>query len=247
MSASYTKRAAAPADPMAAALRMTPLSPSTQAHLQAVYTTLATSVAAAAVGAALQQRLGNMPLSTLLPSLLSLAATLYFVTLPRNAPGRRSALHAAAAASGAATGPLLSVAAAVDPRMATVAFVATAGVFGCLSAAAALSPRRAWVYLGGMLGAAVGGLAIIGLLNMFVGSVGLWGLQIYGGLMVFCGYVVYDSQLIVERAEAGDKDVVGHAFELFTDLAAIFKRLLIIMIRNQTQRKQREDEERRRR
>jgi Bax inhibitor 1 len=238
-------RTAQTADPLAALLNMTPLSPSTQKHLRRVYTTLATSVAAAAFGAAVEQRL-RLPLAGALSALLSLGATLYFLSLPVAAPTRGAALHAAAAAAGAATGPLLAAAADVDPALPAVAFAATASIFVCLSGAAVFSRRRQWVYLGGLAAAGTAGLFWVGVLNMFVRSSALWSLQIYGGLLVFCGYVVYDSQQIVERAEAGDRDHLRHALELFTDLAGIFRRVLVLLIQS-NERKARSAEEKRRR
>jgi hypothetical protein len=47
---------------------------------------------------------------------------------------------------------------------------------------------------------------------------------------VFVGYIVVDTQEIVEKAHLGDMDYVKHALTLFTDLAAIFVRILVIMV-----------------
>ena len=55
-------------------------------------------------------------------------------------------------------------------------------------------------------------------------------LQLYFGLLVFLGYVVVDTQEIIERAHLGDLDYVKHALTLFTDFAAVFVRILIILV-----------------
>jgi len=55
-------------------------------------------------------------------------------------------------------------------------------------------------------------------------------LQLYFGLLVFVGYIIVDTQEIVERAHLGDLDYVKHALTLFTDLVAVFVRILVIMV-----------------
>ena len=68
----------------------------------------------------------------------------------------------------------------------------------------------------------------------------MWQLQLYVGLGVFCGYVLFDTQMIVEKAAGGDKDHIKHALELFIDFVEIFYRLVIILMKN-AQEKNRED------
>ncbi len=53
------------------------------------------------------------------------------------------------------------------------------------------------------------------------------------GLLTACLYVIYDTQLIIERAEAGDKDVISHTMTLFIDLFELFIRILAILIEMQ--------------
>lgn len=52
------------------------------------------------------------------------------------------------------------------------------------------------------------------------------------------------TQMIVERASAGDMDPVRHALDLLVDLLALFVRILVIVMRNQAKRD--EQEQRRR-
>ncbi len=53
-------------------------------------------------------------------------------------------------------------------------------------------------------------------------------------------------QVIVERCEAGMKDPLKDAFNLFLDFAAIFVRLLIILLNNAEKKERRERRERQR-
>lgn len=55
-------------------------------------------------------------------------------------------------------------------------------------------------------------------------------LQLYFGLLVFVGYMVFDTQYIIEMAHLGDLDFVGHALRLYTDFIAVFIRILVIMV-----------------
>lgn len=54
--------------------------------------------------------------------------------------------------------------------------------------------------------------------------------QLYLGLLIFIGYMIYDTQEILERAYRGELDYVKHALTLFTDFVAVFVRILVIMV-----------------
>lgn len=53
--------------------------------------------------------------------------------------------------------------------------------------------------------------------------------HLYLGLFVMSGFILYDTQAIMEKRRAGSTDCIKHSLDLFFDLAAIFRRLLIIL------------------
>lgn len=62
-------------------------------------------------------------------------------------------------------------------------------------------------------------------------SLGVY-LQLYFGLLVFVGYVILDTQGIIEEAyNEDDPDYVKHALYLLTDFVAIIFRILAIGVR----------------
>ena len=53
-------------------------------------------------------------------------------------------------------------------------------------------------------------------------------------------------QVLVEKAEQGDRDHTKHALDLFVDFAAIFVRILVIMLQNADRQEEESDRRRRR-
>lgn len=54
---------------------------------------------------------------------------------------------------------------------------------------------------------------------------------LWGGLLLFCGFVVYDTQMIIEKRRLGDKDFIAHSLDLFIDFIQIFRKILIILMK----------------
>ena len=44
--------------------------------------------------------------------------------------------------------------------------------------------------------------------------------------------MIFDTQLVVEKASLGDRDFAWHAMELFIDFVGIFVRICVILLRN---------------
>lgn len=53
--------------------------------------------------------------------------------------------------------------------------------------------------------------------------------QLYIGVIVMAGFILFDTQNIVEKVRIGNRDVVQHALDLFFDVLSMFRRLLIIL------------------
>jgi len=65
------------------------------------------------------------------------------------------------------------------------------------------------------------------------------------GLLTACLYVIYDTQMIIERAERGDKDEISHALTLFMDVFDLFIKILRILM--ELQKKQEADNRKKKR
>ncbi|KAJ1415020.1 Bax inhibitor 1-related [Sesbania bispinosa] len=211
------------------------ISPLAQNHIKRVYFTLCCAVAASAIGAFLHV-LWNI--GGFLTTVASLGSMIWLLSTPTFEEQKRvSLLMASALFQGASIGPLIDLALVIDPSLIFSAFVGTSLAFACFSAAALVARRREYLYLGGLLSS---GLSILMWLHfassIFGGSTALFKFELYFGLLVFVGYVVVDTQEIIERAHLGDLDYVKHALTLFTDLAAVFVRILIIMLKNSAEK-----------
>ncbi|CAO3658275.1 unnamed protein product [Rhizopus stolonifer] len=118
-------------------------------------------------------------------------------------------------------------------------------VFLGFSLSATMSSRRNTMYIGALASSAIGLLAWLSLANvLFIRSSNVFSFELYAGLLAFAGFVMYDTQMIIERASLGVMDIPGHAIELFMDLYSLFIRLANILMKKEMDR---ENEKRRRR
>lgn len=100
-------------------------------------------------------------------------------------------------------------------RIVTVAFLGTVIVFGSFTGTALYSRRRKYVYLGGILLTALNVLVFLSIFSVLYNTTFFTMMNLYGGLILFCFYVIYDTQMIIEKRHAGNKDYILHAMELF--------------------------------
>ncbi|KAL9643684.1 hypothetical protein ABK040_016135 [Willaertia magna] len=134
--------------------------------------------------------------------------------------------------TGTQLGPLLESVIEIDSSIIVFASVATSLIFLSFSIFAHYSKRRSLLFLGGT---AFSILSILcwTLLFSFIFPFGLFGLfemlSLYGGLLMFILFVIVDTQIIIERCNAGDKDTVKMSLQLFIDFIGIFVRILRIL------------------
>ncbi|MGH0190302.1 UNVERIFIED_CONTAM: hypothetical protein FKN15_044174 [Acipenser sinensis] len=90
-----------------------------------------------------------------------------------------------------------------------------------------------FAFLTGTLMSGLSLLFLLSLFNMFYGSALLFKAHLYIGLALMCAFVLFDTQLIIEKAEMGDKDYIWHCVDLFLDFVTIFRKLMVILAMNE--------------
>lgn len=208
----------------------------TRNHLKNVYGTVALTTGAAALGSFCFL---TMPLfQSSFISLLTMIGTfgLIFAILGSSAEGptdrRLGMLALFGFLIGVSSGPLIALAAMIDSSLIFVALLGATVIFGSFSAAALFAEKRSYLYLGGALGSSLSFMLMMSFVNMFFGSLAIANAQLYFGFVIFAVFVLYDTQKIVTKAEAGDRDYIAHALDLFLDLANLFRHLLVILMKN---------------
>jgi len=216
-----------------------PLNGEIRSHLKNVYSSLTLSVLTAAGGAgtvllsprsALFSQFGGGVWGLVA---LGLAMALHMTQdNGKNWMNRMALLLGFAFFSGLSVGPLVSYAVALNPSLLPTAFLLSAMLFACFSGAALYAPSGQYLYLGGILMSGLTTLFWLGLANIFFRSQLIFQLSLWAGLAV-CGFVVYDTQMIIEKRRRGEKDFIKHSLELFIDFMHLFRKILVILMQRE--------------
>uniref|UniRef100_A0A023G0H6 Putative bax-mediated apoptosis inhibitor tegt/bi-1 n=1 Tax=Amblyomma parvum TaxID=251391 RepID=A0A023G0H6_AMBPA len=209
-------------------------------HLKNVYSCLAISTLATAAGGYVHL-FTDILQGNFLTTLLSLGLLVALFAVPDNGKNqhvRLAILVGFAFTTGLGMGPLLDVVISVDPSIIATAFLATCAVFTCFSLSALYTDHCRWIYVGGTLMSILSVISLFTLANLFLGSYFLFQANLYLGVVVFCGFVLYDTQLIIEKRKRGERDYIRHSVDLFLDFISIFKRLLIILTQKESSRRE---------
>ncbi|XP_068238209.1 bax inhibitor 1-like [Palaemon carinicauda] len=222
------------------------LEPPVRRHLKNVYATFTLATLAAAAGGYVHL-FSSIVGAGLLTGIGAIGTLIWLLMTPYNGQNqlaRLSLFGSFAFFTGVNLGPLLSMAMVVNPALIMQALLGTSVVFACFSLSALFAPRGYYLFLGGILTSALSTLFWLSMMNLFFGSRLIFQANIYIGLAVMCGFIVYDTQAIVEKARQGSKDYVMHSVDLFIDFVAVFKRLLIILTDKEAQSKRKRRDER---
>lgn len=166
-------------------------------------------------------------------SLLSFMFTIYLVFQISNKSNsedmRMFYLGGLAFQMGYLVGPFINHMIEVEPMIVVQALLYTGAAFTSFSLISLCSKRRSYLFLGSIIATVIQAMILNNLIRWLTGY-GFYGMPyLLGGLFLSCLYIIYDTQIIIERAERGDKDVPVHTMLLFVDLFDLFIKILRIL------------------
>ncbi|CAL9699276.1 unnamed protein product [Knipowitschia caucasica] len=124
----------------------------------------------------------------------------------------------------------------------------TAGIVGGLSTVAMCAPSEKFLYMGGPLAVGFGVVFASSIGSMFLPptsalGAGLYSVAVYGGLVLFSLFLLYDTQKVIKRAEthpvyaAQKYDPINACMGIYMDTINIFMRLVMILSGNTGRKK----------
>ncbi|XP_071042252.1 growth hormone-inducible transmembrane protein isoform X2 [Parasteatoda tepidariorum] len=124
----------------------------------------------------------------------------------------------------------------------------TAGVVAGLSSVAACAPSEKFLHMGGPLACGLGVVFAASLGSMFLPATtalgaGLYSISMYGGLVLFGGFLLYDTQRIVRMAESyplyayKPYDPINASISIYLDTLNIFIRIAMLLAGGGSRRK----------
>jgi len=116
----------------------------------------------------------------------------------------------------------------------------TAGVVGGLTTVAVTAPSEKFLYMGGPLAMGFGVVFMASIGSAFLPpttalGAGLYSISLYGGLVLFSGFMLYNTQKIIHRAENHSQysmqkyDPVNNSIGIYLDTINIFIRIAQIL------------------
>merc|ERR1719376_1654407 len=212
---------------------------STQNHLKKVYACMTVGLLFSAAGALTNLKYHFIGQSSFFSFIVILGASLYLGSVPhtdKNLVKRLSVLFGLAFFMGMSTAPLIEFAMFIDPSIVVTAFTGTCLIIACFTVSALLAKRRSYLYLGGIL-SSLSLVLLISTLFMRHPSLSQLSGLLYFSTAITCGYIIYDTQIIVEKHLLGDNDFVFHSIRMIIDFIHLFKKLVLLLSVNNEKKK----------
>ena len=230
---------------------MKDISPKTQLHLRNVYGNLMLCTGVCALGMYINAVTILSGFMWTVAILIGMAYLMYKITNKQeNETTRMGYLWALSFCMGFLIGPAIHHIAEFEPMILIQAISYTCLVFGSFSAIALFAKRRSYLFLGGIISATMSCLFWYSTLSWLFGyskNGGQFGLvYMMVGLFIACIYIIYDTQIIIEKAERGDKDVPTHTMTLFMDFFDLFVKILQVLLKLKEEAARKENEKKRR-
>lgn len=225
----------------------TPLNKSQKRHMRRVYSMLTLGILSTALGALFDIYVFRVP------HFVAIIATIGFIFATVSSSTTNDSLKRSgyflgfAFSKGILIASLLEIAHRIHPAIISTAFFISLAIFAAFALTAMFATERSFLFLGGVLSSVVFYMGLAGLANIFFQSQIIFDIQLYGGLLVFLGYVLFDTQVALEESKSGNADYVRRALDFYIDLSAIFVRILIILIKQQQKKEDERDRDRKRR
>lgn len=235
---------------LSALLDFTPLAKPVKEHLVRVYAMVLFGVVATGAGVYFQLNVFHIHyfLSILVQIGCMMALTMgsgYARATGKALSGNRVLYFGGfAAATGVSVGDLIAMAASIHPAIPVQAFFGSIAIFACFSLSAMFAKERKFLYLGWILTSGLTYFGLASLFNIFFRSPLIHGVILYGSLLMYMGFILYDTQVAIEDFKQGNRDYVMQAIYLYLDLVAIFVRLLIILMENNSNDNRRKNDRR---
>jgi FtsH-binding integral membrane protein len=145
----------------------------------------------------------------------------------RHVPGLNlAALFGFTTLTGVVISPLIAVISQVNPGSILAAGLLTVGIFGGLTAYVFVS-KKDFSFMRGMLMTGLIVVILAGVANIFIGSGALGFAGAAAALLLFSGFVLYDTSNIIRRYPTNE--YIAGALSLYLDAFNIFLALLRIL------------------
>ena len=113
------------------------------------------------------------------------------------------------------------------------ALFATGFIMGGLGLVAYNAPSEQFLKWGGALGMGCAGLLGVSFASIFWPSQALFNIWLYGGLLLFSAFTLYDVQKIIHNAKGKAQwDPINESLGIYLDAINIFRHILVIFLGN---------------